>query len=65
MGLNESQIQIDKSPIGHKNNCFQNVRPNPISNVGTALIGELCGDTEQENVNWERKGIRKLKSQLE
>jgi hypothetical protein len=25
-------------------------------------IGELGGDTDQENVNWERKGIRKLKS---
>jgi hypothetical protein len=39
MGLNESQIQIDKSPIAHKTNRFQNVRPNLISNVGTALIG--------------------------
>jgi hypothetical protein len=27
-------------------------------------IGELCGDTNQENVNWERKGIRKLKSRF-
>src|SRR5438128_10144212 len=41
MSLDESRIQIDKSPFRHKTYCFQIDATNSISNVGTALIENL------------------------